>query len=225
MHKWMSIIMSAVLLLIIVIPIHSLADEGGEDNEEQPRTSEIDISLSPSDVLFDITNMKPGDWAPRTIIVQNSGILDFSYQMELRNDGSQKLFNELMMEITDVEGELYNGKLAEFDVLPIRDIEAGKEEELTITIRFPEHLGNEFQGTNSAFAFLFTAEGAEQADSSDKDEQIVEGAVSGGDGSSGGLSLPETATNIFNVLILGGIFLVIGFLILLLNRRRVTDRS
>ena len=43
------------------------------DDENDTDKNEIDISLSPTDTLFDISNMKPGDWAPRTITVKNSG--------------------------------------------------------------------------------------------------------------------------------------------------------
>ncbi|MFC5604733.1 hypothetical protein [Sporosarcina koreensis] len=118
----------------------------------------LDINLSPNDTLFDITNMKPGDWAPRTLTVTNSGNVDFDYHMQLRNNGDEMLFNELMMEIKSGNKELYSGKLSAFQGLPARFLDSGSNENLDITIRFPEHLGNEFQGKGAEFIFNFIAE-------------------------------------------------------------------
>ncbi|MEK4711857.1 hypothetical protein [Sporosarcina sp. FSL K6-5500] len=147
-----------VLLLISGIcffPMTSvLAD--GEDNTGK---DDIDISISPNDTLFEISNMKPGDWAPRTITVKNLGSKDFAYQMQLENSGEKKLFNELLLEIKADDKELYQGKLAAFKSLPARKLTRGSGENLDITIRFPEHLGNDFQGLGAAFVFTFTAEG------------------------------------------------------------------
>ena len=64
------------LLLISGIcfyPVSSVFAEGENDKAE----NEIKINISPKDNLFDISNMKPGDWAPRSITVQNSGSKDF----------------------------------------------------------------------------------------------------------------------------------------------------
>ncbi|WP_438296760.1 hypothetical protein [Sporosarcina sp. FA15] len=147
-----------VLLLISGIcffPMTSvLAD--GEDNTGK---GDIDIGISPKDTLFEISNMKPGDWAPRTITVKNLGSKDFAYQMQLENSGEKKLFNELLLEIKADDKELYQGKLAAFKSLPARKLTRGSGENLDITIRFPEHLGNDFQGLGAAFVFTFTAEG------------------------------------------------------------------
>ncbi|WP_342539103.1 hypothetical protein MKY15_04265 [Sporosarcina sp. FSL K6-1540] len=147
-----------VLLLISGIcffPMTSvLAD--GEDNTGN---ADIDIGISPKDTLFEISNMKPGDWAPRTITVKNLGSKEFAYQMQLENSGEKKLFNELLLEIKADDKELYQGKLAAFKSLPARKLTRGSGENLDITIRFPEHLGNDFQGLGAAFVFTFTAEG------------------------------------------------------------------
>ncbi|WP_338655123.1 hypothetical protein V6B14_03260 [Sporosarcina psychrophila] len=147
-----------ILLLISGIcffPVTSVFADG-EDNAGK---DDIDISISPNDTLFEISNMKPGDWAPRTITVQNVGSKDFAYQMQLENSGEKKLFNELLLEIKVDGKELYQGKLAAFKSLPARKLTRGSGENLDITIRFPEHLGNDFQGLGAAFVFTFTAEG------------------------------------------------------------------
>lgn len=146
------------LLLISMIcfyPITKVFADDGKDTAE----NELDISLSQTGNLFEISNMKPGDWAPRTITVQNSGSEDFVYQMQVQNNGDEKLFNELMLEIKEGDTELYLGKMAAFKSLSERSLASSAEETLDITIRFPEHLGNEFQGLETAFVFSFIAEG------------------------------------------------------------------
>ena len=141
------------------------------DDENDTEKNDIDISISPKDDLFAISNMKPGDWAPRTITVENSGSTDFDYQMQLENSGEEKLFNELLLEIKANDKELYQGKLAAFKSLPARKLTSGSGENLDITIRFPEHLGNDFQGLTSAFVFTFSAEGKDSFGSSSNDKR------------------------------------------------------
>ncbi|MBO1915115.1 hypothetical protein J4G37_61100, partial [Microvirga sp. 3-52] len=75
-----------LLLLISGICIFPVASVFAEDDNDTKK-KDIDITLSPKDTLFNISNMKPGDWAPRTITVKNSGSKDFTYQMESRNNG------------------------------------------------------------------------------------------------------------------------------------------
>lgn len=184
-------------------------------------SGEITIDILPEEVLFNIDNMKPGDWAPRSVVVQNNGILDFDYFISVRPYGdSKKLYNELLLEISDAEEILYNGKLQDFNGLPARNLVSSSEETLEFTVRFPEHLGNEFQGLNANFYLLFTAEGEDD----DTDEQSVAGAVSsggsGGSSTSDGSPLPSTATDIFNFLFIGIILLMAGAFIYVYNRKR-----
>jgi hypothetical protein len=202
------------LLLISGIyfyPVSSVFADGENDKVE----NEIDISLSSKENLFDISNMKPGDWAPRTITVQNSGSKDFVYQMQLQNSGDKKLFNELFLEIKAGDIELYQGKLAEFKSLPERKLTSSTEENLDITIRFPERIGNDFQGLTSAFVFSFTAEGK----GSTAVQAITKGQVASSSigPTSAGFSLPNTSTNIINMILFGTI-LVAGGIVLMIIR-------
>lgn len=199
------LLMSAICLY----PMTSVLADGESDTAEK----ELDISLSSKENLFDISNMKPGDWAPRTLTVQNSGSKDFVYQMQLQNSGEQKLFNELLVEINAGDQELYNGKLAEFKSLPVRNLTSGTEENLDITVRFPEHLGNDFQGLESAFVFTFTAEGKDNATV----QVMTMGQVASVGPTSVGLSLPSTPSNIF-ILILFGTVLVVGGIVWMIIR-------
>ncbi|UJL45359.1 LPXTG cell wall anchor domain-containing protein [Virgibacillus sp. NKC19-16] len=213
----MKIIFSIIGVLASVVLCFSLT--GPAVVAEEADKQEIAINIMPEDVLFDVPNMKPGDWAPRTIVIQNNGEMGFEYFTTLRNDsGSEKLFNELVLEVSDGEGELYNGKLAEFNTLSPRFLEPSSEEELHFTVRFPAHLGNEFQGLAAQFSLIFSAKGEQ----SDTDEVISEGTIGSGDSySAGGSRLPDTATNMFNLLLIGGLLLAAGVFLIVYNRKNV----
>lgn len=210
--KKLVVTLFCILALVIVM--------GGNSVTAEEEEKELAINVLPGDVLFNINNMKPGDWAPRTITVQNKGIKDFTYQMSLRNDGEEKLFNELLLEINDSKTVLYEGKLADFTKLSDRDLSTSKQEELEVTVIFPEYLGNEFQGLDAEFSILFTAEG--------KTSQLAEVSVDGmiGSGNSQTQSfLPNTATGIFNLFLSGAVLLISGVFILLYKKWRKVSKN
>ncbi|WP_087972556.1 LPXTG cell wall anchor domain-containing protein [Oceanobacillus rekensis] len=215
------VLLVASILVLVMVNVKTVKAE-----------DKITIDILPEEVLFNVDNMKPGDWAPRTVIVQNNGGLNFDYYVSVEPNGdSKKLYNELIVEIHDADQLLYNGHLKDFSGLPPRSLESTTEEELNFTIRFPVHLGNDYQGLDANFSILFTAEGMEDVGKNDSDEQSVAGAVSsdgnsssGGSSSSfGGLPLPNTATNIFNFLIIGALLIIGGSLIILYNRKKVSE--
>ncbi|QUW21204.1 hypothetical protein JSQ81_15520 [Sporosarcina sp. Marseille-Q4063] len=201
-----------LLLLISGICFFPVTSVFADDNNETDK-KDINITLSPTDSLFNVSNMKPGDWVPRTITVTNSGSKDFTYQMGSQNDGETKLFNELLLEVKADEKELYQGKLADFKSLPARKLVSGSEESLDITIRFPEHLGNDFQGLGAAFIFNFTAEG----NNTTPVQAATKGHIESGGPAQAGFSLPDTATNLFTLLLLGAVLMVSGIALMIVR--------
>lgn len=182
--------------------------------------SHLKFSISPSDSLFEIQNMKPGDWAPRTLVVKNSDGKDLHYAMQLENTGDQKLFNELLMEIKVDNLEVYEGKLSEFTALPARKLEAGNEESLDVTLRFPEHLGNEFQGLEAAFILKFIAQGK----GSSSVQVTTKGQIGSGDSPSNLAKLPNTGTQMFNMLFIGVVLVIVGLTLMFIPHvRRMKD--
>ncbi|MGF2618194.1 CalY family protein [Rossellomorea aquimaris] len=150
---------------------------------------EVDIATTPTKVLFNVDNMKPGDWADRTIKISNKGKQDFTYTMSTHlKSGSKKLYNELTMKVSDEKGELYNGKISDFSGLESRELAKLAAEDLSFTVEFPPHLGNDFQGLSTEVEFKF----------------FVEGTL-GGLLPVDGPKLPETGTNTFAFLALGTI--------------------
>jgi len=196
-------------LLLVVLPIHAFASESEQ---------EVRLEILPAESLFNIENMKPGDWAPRTIQVRNSGLQDLQYGVTLENTGADTLFNEIYLEIADEESNLYDGKLADFTSLPIRELPTTKQEDLHITLRFPEHLGNEYQGLDVHFSLIFTAEDLKGS----KDSIMIDSKVGTDNGQREGSLLPKTATNIFTLAFIGIILTTSGALLVLFNRTKTT---
>ncbi|CDO03279.1 hypothetical protein BN988_01785 [Oceanobacillus picturae] len=212
-------ILSFVLLLCSFFPLGYVS--AAEANEADA-SKELDIQLSPNDYLFQVPNMKPGDWAPRDLKISNDGKQDFSYHVELANTTEEKrLFNELIIEVADGDEQLYKGNLPNY-AIPDRSLDAGEQEELKLTVYFPDHLGNEFQGLETEFVLIFTAEGEEdQQDSISVGGNVSNGDGNGASGVKGGAALPNTSTDIFTLLLFGTILLAVGGGILVIRKLRL----
>lgn len=195
-----------VMTIMVILPFSVFGNVGD---------GEMDITVMPKDTLFDIDDLKPGDWAPRTIEVQNSGTMDFQYSVFLENRGEQKLFNEMLFEISDDEDTLYNGKLADFEQLPIRELASKKDEKLQMTIHFTEHLGNEFQGLDIHFSLIFTTEEKLGKTS----EVIIDSKVGSEDMQQRNSMLPKTATNLFTFMLVGIALFICGGILFMHTKR------
>ncbi|MUV38596.1 hypothetical protein JNUCC1_02450 [Lentibacillus sp. JNUCC-1] len=199
--------MLALGICVLMLPGHTAFAETEESRD-------VVLDLSPSGSLFNIENMKPGDWAPRTVTVENNGSQNFSYTMQLKNQPSDLLFDELWLEIKQDTDELYNGKLADFSKVT-GSLQSKSQETLDVTIRFPEHLGNEFQGLNTSFSFVLKAEG--DAIASGTDTAYIDGMIDSG---TSGFKLPYTATSMFMFLLAGLLTLAAGLFIAVYQRKR-----
>ncbi|WP_153464480.1 TasA family protein [Sediminibacillus terrae] len=181
-------------------------------------SNEIDIETLPKDILFDVDDMKPGDWATRTYTIQNMGSRDMDYYLSAQfESGSEKLYKVLMLEVKDGEESLYSGSLAGFTDLEKRPLSVNDEEELTFTVDFPKELGNEFQGLISDFSILVSAEGNPSAGGSP--DTGAGSSETDSDGVGEGHNLPDTATHMFNLLLAGTALVLIGAAIYLYSRR------
>ncbi|SDM69589.1 TasA family protein [Sediminibacillus halophilus] len=183
-------------------------------------SNEIDIETLPTDILFDVDNMKPGDWATRTYTIQNKGTQDMDYYLSAQfKSGSEKLYKALMLQVKDGEKSLYSGSLAGFTDLEKRPLTVNDQEELTFTVDFPAELGNEFQGLISDFAIIVSAEGSPPVGTSPNTGSDSSSGEPDGTTPSGGKNLPDTATHMFNLLIAGTALFLAGAAIYLYSRR------
>ncbi|NBJ69578.1 MULTISPECIES: LPXTG cell wall anchor domain-containing protein [Clostridia] len=181
---------------------------------------EIAFDVVPDDVLFDVYNMKPGDWAPRTVTIKNQGNDTLQYNMKVESQGGINLYNELYLEVTEEDRALYNGRLKDFISMEPRTLAPNSKDEITMTVRFPKELGNEYQGRETNFSIIFTVEG----DGNTNEEQSIIGKV-GTDLNDVGPKLPNTATDMFLYILLGFILVGIGgFFILISYKVKNTKR-
>jgi hypothetical protein len=192
MLKYLAAICLAIIML--VFPYTFI-------NAEEDQKKEIDLSLNPTESLFQIPNMSPGDTFEGNLIIINNGKRHFHYTMAANlEEGSKKLFETLMLELYAKDTLLYKGKLNNLTNLDKRLLATNNQETLRYVVHFPINSGNDFQRLKTIVKFQFSAE-----------EKIknIDGTPSKTPGS-GFRTLPSTATGIFNLLLIGSMLIVIG---------------
>jgi LPXTG-motif cell wall-anchored protein len=194
-----------IIFLIVLITSFYCFNYPIKGSEAQE--NEIDLQTSPHKILFDIKNSKPGDTYTKVLKVQNNGSDNFQYLFSNHFlTGSKDLYNELELTVADNSGEIYKGKLKDFEKLDARNLKRNTVEELTLSIYFPYELGNEYQGLDTEFEFKF----------------YVEGTL-GGLLPANGPKLPETGTDMFNYILAGSALLIIGLFTQYLLKRKKSD--
>ncbi|WP_404459439.1 LPXTG cell wall anchor domain-containing protein [Sutcliffiella horikoshii] len=198
--KWLSIASFYYLLIFALILLPFGTTAASED------VMEIDIITTPEKVLFDVDNMKPGDWAERVLEISNGGKEDFNYIISSKlKSGDKKLYNELKLTITSEDNkELFNGTLGQFNKLDPREIKTTDKEKLTFQVNFPAELGNEFQGLTCEVEFKIYAEGT------------FGGIIP----AENGIKLPNTATDTMNYMMIGGALLALGLIVIVIFKLR-----
>ncbi|MGG2016103.1 LPXTG cell wall anchor domain-containing protein [Bacillus sp. S10(2024)] len=175
---------------------------------------EIDLSLTPKEMLLDVTkDMKPGDWAKRSVRVNNDGTTGFLYTMSAEfTEGSKKLYDGLTLEVKDKqERVLYKGSLSGFTKQTGRILSAEQSEQLQYIVRFPEELGNEYQGLEAQVKFVFYAEEDGGHIGEPKD---FNGSTNGNDSANYIKLLPRTGADyMYSILIGIGMMMAAGFLV------------
>lgn len=226
------------------------------------------IELSPSKVLFDISDMKPGDWTERELEVANKTGKPLFYRAGVQfRTGSDMLFSELDLLLVRNGQTIYKGKVRDFLYSAPLQLSGNARDRLIWTIEFPPEAGNEFQGLTCEFVIIIGAEADGGGDSSspgsgttpgnpggadpplngrDPDDVVPPGdseppgedtepekntsppnpsrpekpggpeggSPAHGGGEQGGSQLPNTSTNLYNIL-LAGLLMTAGGLILL----------
>ncbi|WP_090988714.1 LPXTG cell wall anchor domain-containing protein [Bacillus sp. OV322] len=234
-----------VLIVAALLVIYSFIYPSVSEASEQ----EIDIATSPDQFLFKVGNLKPGDWMPREITISNEGKRDFNYYSFVEKKHSEKeLFENLTLSVQDKNNHfLYKGKLADFKGFPPRFLKSGKSETLLFTVKMPDELGNEFQGSAAAALFKFYAEepdsvvtpppgdnndpgtppdqtGSNPGQPGSIPEQPQNADTKHTDHNQTGEKLPDTATDTYNIL-LAGVFLTLsGGTLLILQKRKKRER-
>lgn len=190
MRKLIIFLVISILIFSWITPVEAITESDSESIKE------IDIMTTPEEVLFDLQNLKPGDWSSRTIEVTNNGTEDINYIVSgYKKAGSDKFYKALEFTIRDVNGALFHGKLSNFNKFDLRELASGDSELLEFTVKVPEELGNDYQGLMTEVEFKFYAEG-----------------TLGGLLPADGPKLPATASGYFHLLVIGIFFIVGGIL-------------
>ncbi|RSD26758.1 LPXTG cell wall anchor domain-containing protein [Mesobacillus subterraneus] len=198
----------------------------------------VNIEIS-NNVVFKIENLAPGDWMQKELMVMNQGNQDFRYIAKLGETNSYKgLFEELELLVKKDSFLLFEGKLKDFKGLNPRVLSKGSQERLLLQVKMPYELGNEFQGSAAEAEIIFYAEGITDTSPSCEEDPSQVGCEQPPGGTPSDPNpevpdvkdvvvipkdvnrLPNTATNNYNILLVGVVLLGGGSVLLLINRRR-----
>jgi len=235
--KIKSLLAKPIKLLLFFILLYLLVF-GNATVIAQEEDIDINTNLENSNrYLFKVEDLKPGDWMPRNITIKNDGKQDFKYTSNIGKSKTIKgLFEELELEVKKDTNMLYEGKLKDFKGFSPRELAKGTEETLFFQVTMPAHLGNEFQNSAAEVEIIFLAEAT-------GDPGVDNDTPGSGDNNSGGGTnnsppstdatvipekvnkLPNTATNNYNLLLIGALFLGSGSVILLWRYRRLRSET
>jgi len=180
------IFLTGILFLLTMPCIVTASAEAGSKTEDLPNK-----------MLFQIENMKPGDWKTETYTVSNKRQENTHYVLASRfSSGTKKLYNQLQLTVNQGKNTIFQGQLADFQDIEIKTLDSGEETQFEFRIDFPYESGNEFQGLVTHFDILVQTE--------DRMEDTV---VFHDD------RLPNTASMIFTYLLIGSLFLLVGGLL------------
>lgn len=109
--------------------------------------------------LFEMTNMAPGERANATVLVSNQGEHEFFFTLSTaKESGSQSLWDKLHIDVYGNDDfHHYSGPLSGLQYWSIATLAVGEEENLTLSVQFPESAGNQFQGAELSLSFTFNA--------------------------------------------------------------------
>ncbi|MEW4328583.1 TasA family protein [Rossellomorea marisflavi] len=179
------------------------------------------ISISPDGpYLFNIENAKPGDWVERSLTVHNEGDEDINYVLVMKNlSETDVLYNELDLTLLRGNTTLFDGKLKDASAFKVRELAQDVEDELTLIVKMPYELGNEFQGSVARFQIQVQATSALSPNTGVKDGEGTNGgkAIPTGGLSSPAGFLPNTGTDLYRWLLIGGLLVMTGIIVLTSN--------
>lgn len=204
--------------------------------------NEVDIILIPNEkFLFNISNMKPGDWAERELRVKNGGEKDFNYSIRVDNKQSdRKLFNELDLKVYEGDKSIliFDDKLKNFTGFKPKPLKKGVTDSLFFQVEMPYELGNQFQQTSAYFEIIIVAAANTSTTPEDSDDPVKQPdsnvkptPVNPGTNdtqlpvASQGPKLPNTATNLYLLLTVGLILTTVGLTIIYVNKRLSNKRE
>lgn len=139
-------------------------------------TGTIDISTAPTEALFEVDAMMPGDVEESTIVVSNDGTARLRYAISTGVDSGDALAGQLQADVyaggVCSGTALYSGALSGLAVGNSdqgadggdRELAADADETLCFKVTLPGDTDDSFQGATASVTFTFDAE---QTDNND----------------------------------------------------------
>ncbi|UNL85909.1 CalY family protein [Priestia koreensis] len=164
MKRYMWLVGSIFLLIPLLFfqSTSALLTKRIDDPNNTFQTGTLNMSVSPS-AVFNITNMVPGDFAAKTVTIQNTGNVDFTYVVGAINTGSTNLWtdktNGLQVEIKKGATTYYSGPVSDVSTNPASPLSlpVGQNDVLTIKVTLPISADNTFQMLTEVITFTFQA--------------------------------------------------------------------
>ncbi|NIK11913.1 LPXTG cell wall anchor domain-containing protein [Alkalibacillus almallahensis] len=191
----------------------------------QPIVSQADdhlFSVSPDDVMFEVDQLKPGDYMTETVRVENhheSPLVVIGDSEYLH--GSNYIYEQLELTVKDDQQTiLYQGSLANFIESEMVTLDVEDEEELLFHVEFPMESDNSYQGLNIGVQLSFSTQLVEDNESVPGEEDrflpFTGGSLPGG-------LLPQTGETIPYPYYVIGVLLVSAGICLMLWHKRLKE--
>ncbi|MDQ0158071.1 LPXTG cell wall anchor domain-containing protein [Alkalibacillus salilacus] len=195
-----------ILLMLSIQPIVSQADDDL-------------FSVSPDDVIFEVDQLKPGDYMTETVRVENHHEAPLVVTGDAKYlHGSNYIYEQLDLTVkNDQQKVIYQGSLANFIESEMVTLDVEDEEELLFHVEFPMESDNSYQGLNVGVQLSFSAQIEENAESVASDEDrllpFTGGSLPGG-------LLPQTGETIpYLYYVIGTLLVSSGICLLLWHKR------
>ena len=111
--------------------------------------------------LVNVTSLVPGDTMNRTVVITNSGNVNFTYSAAISATANTLLWSDLTngLQVTVKRGVtvLYTGALKNLALAASGTIAPAGTDTLTYDFTFPTAAGNTFQSLNQDFTVTYTA--------------------------------------------------------------------
>ncbi|MDF2651506.1 MAG: hypothetical protein K0Q73_7311 [Paenibacillus sp.] len=162
--SWAAIFFIALLLLIGQVgTTTALFTDSVANSNNIMATARLSVATSPATALINVSNLVPGDTITRTIDVQNTGTVSFTYKITNSSSTNTLLWtnktNGLQLDIKQGAATYYTGPISDLNVniAPDLNLTASSTHTLTFTISFPVLADNTFQQLSETIAFTFSA--------------------------------------------------------------------
>lgn len=203
--KYMKIWSGIIILFIYFLnplPIHAF----------QNKLVEINGDFTKKGILFELDNLKPGDYGERKITIKNNRNKEILYDFQvLHVDGSEKLLHEFKLLIKQNDAILFDDKLVHFSSINDLPLKVNEEHNILLSFEFPSEAGNEFQGLHAEASFNIIAHDNLISDTSSLHFLSDSSPPMN-------TTLPQTATTLFSLLFIGSILLFLGMFIFLYRK-------